>query len=143
MTHLLKVFSLSLVTFAASFNPNESSKVELSLRISNISNEKSNIMVAIFDNPDHFLTEKVYLAKKVSVSDLTETLLLIDVEPGNYAIAIYQDLNANGELDKNFFMIPSEPYGFSNNYRPVFKGPEWSDVVFEAIEDQLIEVELK
>ena len=43
----------------------------------------------------------------------TVELRIPDVKPGRYAIAIYHDVNGNGQLDKTFFR-PSEPYGFSN-----------------------------
>lgn len=35
--------------------------------------------------------------------------------PGRYAIAVYHDVNGNGELDKMAFGVPTEPYGFSND----------------------------
>jgi uncharacterized protein (DUF2141 family) len=44
----------------------------------------------------------------------TIELRIPDVKPGRYAIAIYHDVNGNGQLDKTFFR-PSEPYGFSND----------------------------
>jgi len=44
----------------------------------------------------------------------TVELRIPDVKPGRYAIAIYHDVNGNGQLDKTFFR-PSEPYGFSND----------------------------
>jgi len=34
---------------------------------------------------------------------------------GDYAVAIYQDLNTNMRLDRFLGLIPREPYGFSNN----------------------------
>ena len=37
-----------------------------------------------------------------------------DVEPGIYPIAVFQDLNGNGILDKTQNGLPLEPYGFSN-----------------------------
>jgi len=49
------------------------------------------------------------------------------VEPGEYAVAVYHDVNANGELDKRMFGIPKEPYGFSNNFRPVMSAPKFVD----------------
>jgi uncharacterized protein (DUF2141 family) len=38
-----------------------------------------------------------------------------NVKPGNYAIAVFHDLNGNGKLDRNLIGLPSEPYGFSND----------------------------
>jgi uncharacterized protein (DUF2141 family) len=54
------------------------------------------------------------------------------VEPGEYAVAVYHDLNANGELDKRIFGIPKEPYGFSNNFRPRMSAPTFSDCMIKV-----------
>jgi uncharacterized protein (DUF2141 family) len=37
---------------------------------------------------------------------------------GAYAISVVDDINANMEMDKNFFGIPKEGFGFSNNASP-------------------------
>ena len=44
----------------------------------------------------------------------TVELRIQNVEPGDYAIAVFQDLNGNGRIDRPFF-VPTEPYGFSND----------------------------
>jgi len=44
----------------------------------------------------------------------TVELRIRNVEPGEYAIAVFQDLNGNGRIDRPFF-IPTEPFGFSND----------------------------
>ena len=44
----------------------------------------------------------------------TVELRIQNVEPGEYAVAVFQDLNGNGRIDRPFF-IPTEPYGFSND----------------------------
>lgn len=54
------------------------------------------------------------------------------VEPGNYAIAVFHDENGNGKMDKRLFGIPKEPYGLSNNFRPRFSGPKFSDCQFSV-----------
>jgi uncharacterized protein (DUF2141 family) len=38
-----------------------------------------------------------------------------NVKPGTYAIAVFHDANGNGQLDRSFLGLPSEPYGFSND----------------------------
>jgi uncharacterized protein (DUF2141 family) len=38
-----------------------------------------------------------------------------NVKPGSYAIAVFHDVNGNGQLDRNFIGLPNEPYGFSND----------------------------
>lgn len=46
----------------------------------------------------------------------------LDLPPGRYAVSVYEDLNLNHKLDKNFLGIPREPVGASNN-PPVRMGP--------------------
>lgn len=50
---------------------------------------------------------------------------------GTYALALYQDVNGNGKIDKDFLGIPTEPYGFSDNYRPRVKAPDFNDCKFD------------
>lgn len=44
-----------------------------------------------------------------------ETFVFEGLAPGRYAVAVYHDLNGNGELDKIPPGLPTEPYGFSND----------------------------
>ncbi len=50
--------------------------------------------------------------------------------PGKYAIAAYQDLNGNGNLDRSKLGLPLEPFGFSNeagrSARPSFNAASFS-----------------
>jgi uncharacterized protein (DUF2141 family) len=47
--------------------------------------------------------------------EAVESFVFPDMTPGRYAIAAYQDVNGNGELDKIPPGIPTEPYAFSND----------------------------
>ena len=48
-----------------------------------------------------------------------------DLAPGVYAVAVYHDLNGNGELDRSALGPPDEPYGFSNDVRGTFGPPRF------------------
>lgn len=50
--------------------------------------------------------------------------------PGTYAASVYEDLNSNHELDHNFFGIPREPVGASNNPRARKGPPRFEDCSF-------------
>lgn len=43
--------------------------------------------------------------------------------PGRYAIAVIHDENENHKLDRNFFGIPKEGFGFANNPRVFLSAP--------------------
>jgi uncharacterized protein (DUF2141 family) len=42
----------------------------------------------------------------------------------------YHDENNNRRLDRNFFGIPSEPYGFSNDARNAMRAPTYEEAAF-------------
>jgi len=55
---------------------------------------------------------------------------ITDLKFGTYALATYQDENSSGEIDKNFIGMPTEGFGFSNNYKPKVKAPAFKDCKF-------------
>ena len=64
--------------------------------------------------------------------------VLTDIPAGEYALLVYYDENDNLEIDKNFIGIPTEPLGFSNNYKP--KGPpSYSRAAFTLEQDEQLE----
>ncbi|HTO68943.1 MAG TPA: DUF2141 domain-containing protein [Myxococcota bacterium] len=50
-----------------------------------------------------------------------------EVPAGRYALVVIDDANANGDLDRNALGVPTEPYGFSNGARPVFRAPTFDE----------------
>ncbi|MCH2213534.1 MAG: DUF2141 domain-containing protein [Flavobacteriales bacterium] len=129
--------------FIANTPHTKTEQVTVRVRINNIHNIESNLMIAVFSHYNDFLTERMYKQKMIEVTDFTQTLVEFQVEKGEYAIAAFQDINKNGDLDRNMFQYPTEPFGFSNNFRPMFRAPHWTDVAFQAGEDELIEIDLK
>ena len=52
-----------------------------------------------------------------------------DIPCGEYAVKLYHDANMNQTLDKNFFGIPKEQYGFSN-CKGCMLPPKWEKAKF-------------
>ena len=63
----------------------------------------------------------------------TTVVTLRDIPPGEYAVMTYQDVNSNDKTDSNFLGIPTEPYGFSRNARPVLSKPSFDDTKFTLV----------
>ena len=57
-------------------------------------------------------------------------LVFEGLPPGDYAIAVIYDKNANGKLDTGLFRIPKEKVGFSNNARGRFGPAKWDAARF-------------
>jgi len=92
--------------------------VNQDIEISNLKYEMSAIHMALYtaaeDFPDHPIKTFTYdyLANGNLNCNLTE------INEGKYFIAVFQDLDGNDKLNKNFFGLPTEPYGFSKNVKP-------------------------
>lgn len=105
--------------------------------------EASFIRVAIFekskDFPDHPF-------RTVSIPTEDTDLQSINIEglkAGSYIIAVYQDLDLNEKLNKNWFGLPVEPYGFSNNIKPSITGLPLEKGIFNFPETKKLEIELR
>lgn len=63
-----------------------------------------------------------YQGKHAGISQGTAQVVFTDIPDGPYAVAAFHDLDCSGNIKKNFWGIPQEMYGFSNNYgkRPDF-----------------------
>ena len=77
------------------------------------------LRVAVFDEEhrEEFAEGKYLHGAEVPATAEQMTVEIPDVEPGEYAIAVIQDLNENKKLDRNALKIPKEPYGFSGDWK--------------------------
>ena len=56
---------------------------------------------------------------------------IYELASGTYAIGIFHDVNLSNKMDNNFFGVPKEQYGFSNNARAFFGPPNFEDAAFK------------
>lgn len=98
------------------------------------------VYVAVYDSEEAFMN-KTYKSYKATVEN-GSVMLSLDLEPGTYAISVFQDLNGNQELDTNMVGIPKEPYGFSNNAMGMFGPPSFEDSKFEIPSEGYLQIDL-
>ncbi|MFC5412721.1 DUF2141 domain-containing protein [Larkinella bovis] len=103
------------------------SEATLTINVQNINRQTGQIRVALYAPCDGFPSNCQPVAGQVIDPTGNSVRVTFAVKPGDYAVALYQDLNRNGKLDTKLFGIPSEPYGFSNNFRPKLSGPNFDD----------------
>lgn len=80
---------------------------------------------------------KALLVTKGSEENAEMICAFRNVLIGTYAVSASQDLNNNSELDNNFLGIPKEPWGTSNNIRPSFRAPTFTEAKFELTGESL------
>jgi len=113
----------------------------LQISLSNIKKD-GKINIAIYKEGEDFPNDK-FVVKSLKGECKTGvcTFQFQNLAYGEYASAIYQDVNANGDLDTGTFGIPSEPFAFSNNFRPKFGVPSFEKCKFKFAKDkQTIEI---
>ncbi|MHB9073860.1 MAG: DUF2141 domain-containing protein [Desulfobaccales bacterium] len=81
-----------------------------------------------------------YQGKHANISQGTAQVVFSDIPYGTYAVAAFHDLDCSGNLKKNFWGIPQEMYGFSNNYG---KRPDFSSASFLVSGDTKIAIRLQ
>ncbi|MDX1927955.1 MAG: DUF2141 domain-containing protein [Pirellulaceae bacterium] len=84
------------------------------LVISGVRPGRGNVKVAIFTDASSFPqpTSAIQTLELAAANTTLETTL---PSLAQFAIAVYQDINADGELNRNRLGVPVEPFAFSNN----------------------------
>lgn len=106
MKKIILTFTLFLLsTFAFANN--------VKLKISNVKPNEGKVIISIHGSKESFKNHK---ADKIIVLETTasEIETSLELPDGEFAFAIYQDLNSDGKLNSNLIGIPKEPFGFSN-----------------------------
>jgi len=111
------------------------SATELMVHITGVDEVKGgHLMVGVYESEATFLKDDGRIAQaKLPITEAkTSITTQFDLQVGKtYALAAYHDANNNGKLDTNFFGIPTEGYGCSNNARGTFGPPAFEDVAFQ------------
>ena len=111
---------------------------------------KGEIHLAVYDDADVFENdngEKGGAAKGIidGVIEEVETGMetyTFELPDGKYAIGIFVDANYNNKMDRNFFGIPKEQYGFSNDAKGSFGPPSFKDASFNVSGDMKLKINL-
>lgn len=114
----------------------------------NVKTDQGKLYVWVYDKKDDWLSDRYRTQKFVTVAGsrqgdrVTVELLL---PAGEYALSIFQDVDDDGKLARNFIGIPKEPAGLSNNLRPKFGPPKYRDAAFPVtvgtVTEQKIELQ--
>jgi uncharacterized protein (DUF2141 family) len=116
----------------------------ITVRVSNIELNGSKIFIALYDNENNF-DQKLGTFDSLKIVSKTETIdvKFKDVKSGDYAVAVFQDLNNNSKLDKVGLNIPQEPVGISNYATNRILGrPKFKNAQFQVSRDTLILIPL-
>nr|WP_282437275.1 DUF2141 domain-containing protein [Vibrio amylolyticus] len=107
----------------------------LTLNLTNTTEEGGVLRIELKRSNDQLLEER-----SIDMNEFTGSIVFSDILEGYYSIQVYQDIDANQQLNMDG-PIPQEPIGFSNN--PILQGPPTFAVTgFEITSDLTQEVQL-
>ena len=144
----MKLFLLALGPMLLWLNPKKQTPTyaALTIQVQEVKAPLGVMRIAVYDSEANFLDFKEVFASKVVPATKGTTKVVLDSLPaGTYAIALYQDQNNNGKMDKNWIGIPTEALGFSNAQLRPFGPPRFKACAFsiKAGEDKVILIPLE
>lgn len=100
--------------------------------VTGLKSDDGRVPCALFRGSRGFPTEpeRIYKGALGTPRDGTARCRFEDVPQGVYAVAVLHDEDADGEMDRGLFGIPSEGYGASNDARGTMGPPSWEDARF-------------
>ncbi len=115
----------------------------LKVTVSGYEGRQGEVMLALYNTKDSFLEKPVRMMRQKASAGSIE-LVINELEPGGYGIAVYLDENNNQKLNKNIVGIPKEPYGFSNGVRAKLAPPSFDATKIQVSDgENVTAIELK
>jgi uncharacterized protein (DUF2141 family) len=104
----------------------------LTVRVSQLRNDRGRVAVALFASPSDFPDQKRALAGQLArIEKGRAAVTFTGLKPGLYAVAVLHDENDNAKMDFNFLGMPLEGYGFSNDASAPFGPPSFEAAAFK------------
>jgi len=125
---------LTLITTLLLAATPEAGTPRLDVQISGFRSAEGQVLIAVYRGAEGFPGTPGRAWKQVvtTISDGRARLTLADVPPGEYALAVVHDENANNTLDTSWIGIPREGIGTSNNAKARMGPPKYNDAKFEV-----------
>ena len=138
---IASALSTAVLLCGALFASGAALAATIEVHVSNVSNAKGQIRVAVCDQ-ERFLKQCLHTAS--APAQAGETVLKVGQVPaGTWAVLAYHDENDNAELDRNMIGIPKEDYGFSRDAASRFGPPKFQDAAITVQEgDMAVKIKL-
>lgn len=115
----------------------------LHVQITDLESDKGFLSVALLDSADQYDAGDRFFRSNdnVPIREGKASVTFERVPYGTYAVKVFHDENANGELDTNFVGFPKEGFGFSNDAMGQFGPPSFEQAAF-SIQDKTLRIEI-
>jgi len=114
MKKFIFIFTILFAVFTSLYSEETKIEFEVTLNITNIESIEGKLFLSIYQDAQSF--KKKEPLKTISVQVDGKDMTITEKLPqGEYVFFVYQDLNENDKLDRNFLGMPKEPVGYGNH----------------------------
>ena len=117
----------------------------LDIVVSGIHNDKGSLYLGLYNSEKGYPRDPkaAFRLTHAPVVNGISTFRFDHLPRGAYAVACFHDENGNGKLDNNFFGIPTEGTGASNNATGFMGPPKFRDAKFPLDRDAAITIRIR
>jgi uncharacterized protein (DUF2141 family) len=135
---ILALIFVSWISLSGLFAQNKT----LIVQISNIKDDVGQIAVALYNSEKEFMKTR-YQGKVTKAIKGEVEVIFENLPAGSYGLSVMHDSNENGKLDSNFFGVPKEGFGFSNNAMGSLGPPGFEKARVDFSSSKTISIALK
>ncbi|MCF4967803.1 DUF2141 domain-containing protein [Nostoc sp. CMAA1605] len=147
INRLSQVLLASLLSFTCIRPLNAEPTSKLTVVVNGIRHQKGQICLRIYDSEKGFpLSDRSEVQSGCTrITGKSITKHFYGLKRGTYAIAVVDDQNGNQKLDSDFFGIPKEGFGISNNPKVSIQTgtPKFSKSSFTVTKNTTVNIDLK
>lgn len=111
-----------------SSNANASSS-SLTVAIDGLRNQNGQVCLSLFSQSEGFPDQigRAVSVQCIQANEASSSITFENLNPGQYAVALFHDANMDGKLNTGFLGIPREGFGFSRNPQIGTRAPRFED----------------
>jgi len=102
----------------------------LTITVSNIQAMSGSLQIGVYHSESGWVAGEAVNGAMVTVDDVNESVTIHGLEPGEYGLKMYHDVDGDGAMSTNLMGVPLEPFAFSNNAMGRFGPASWDDAMF-------------
>jgi uncharacterized protein (DUF2141 family) len=137
-----KVLLTAVFIFSGMFCASAQEEIfDLTINISGLNSNKGTLLIAVYDQKEAFL-KKQFIGNSVKIKNKKSMTTFKNLPKGEYAVSFFHDENGNKKMDTNFFGVPKEAYGCSNNAKGFMGPPKYVDAKFQLTANKIIEIKI-
>jgi uncharacterized protein (DUF2141 family) len=151
MNQLLRFLAVSVVLLPAA-----ALGADLRVTVEGMRASTGTVLIGLYDGRTSFDRAIALSSKEGFLNDLerfagaglragrerSASFVFADLPRGDYAVILFHDENGNGKLDMNFWGVPTEPYGFSNDAQGFLGPPAIKDAMLSIDGGRTISIKL-